>query len=548
MFMFGLIAAGALFAQDMTADTVAEKVEAVDKGAEIVAQAESQAKTIAEEKPSEEFITATDQVKANLKKMNLVTYDRQKKAIIQIGMAEVYIKDPANENDFMTDRSAKAREAYLNAKANIIRTINTEFSAVDRAIQFAQFGDDDVSKLFNEKKASLDAKRDELAKKLKQLDAAEAEALKGVTLNDRFGALLDGIVKKLNNEYAPEKIAEDKKILRDELRAECESLKTDYQLLENEAKSIPSVPPSESSSSVKMLSKMPLLGCSVLTQAESWDQNDKTYTVALAVVWSPKLQENAMALLQGNETAVQNKGAYTPDEWIEQQNLAVMIGPRRFVDKDGHNIYLGIAARDLTGKTMERNAKRQLADAEAIKTVAFSLTGDVETYTEAKQNFKEYDDDVRVSMEKLNTAVSQKCDINLRGCIRLAEKELTHPISKRKTYVSVYYIEPELSKHAAEIMSKAYSDAGIQVKETQYKRGQEAGMQKALENQRKSSNEINKGFTDGKRKVEAEILKPENKLQNPAPAGAPGSKTQDNKNRKSQGGTFSGDAVIDTDF
>ena len=551
MFVFGLIAAGALFAQDMTAGTVVEQVGAADKGAEIVAQAESQAKEIAQQQPSEEFISAKEQVKRNLKRMKLFQgYNREKKAIIQIGLAEVFIKDPANEDDFMTVRSAKFREAYLNAKAEIIRAINTEFSAVDRAVQYAQFGDDDVSKLFNEKRVALDEKREELVKKLKQLDVAEANALKGVTMNDRFKVLLDGVLKKLNEEYAPAQIAEDKKALRDELKAECEALKMDYQALEKEATSIPAVPANETSSNVKMLSKMPLIGCSVLTQAESWDKNDKTYSIALALVWSPKLQENAMELLLGKEVAAADKGKYTPEEWIERQNLAVMIGPRRFIDNQGRNIFVGIAACDLTGSTLARDHKRKIADAEAIKAVAFSLTGDIEAFRETKQNFKEYDDGVRVSMAKLNNAVIAKCDANLRGCMQLDEKEPIYPITERKTYVTVYYIDPELATNTTEILNKAFSNAGIQVKATQYKRGQNEGMKSALENQMKSNVEKNKGFTDGKRNVEIEIQIQDNKAQNTqknAPAGAAGSKVQ-NKNRQSQGGTFTGDQEIDTNF
>ena len=542
------VAASVLSAQEMDATATEAAAGAADQGAEVAAQADAQAAQIAAEAPSEEFVSAEEVVKANLAKMKLATgYDRKRKAIIAVGTAEVMITDPANDNTFMSVRAAKANEAYLNAKAEVIRSINTDFSAMDRALTTAEFGEDDVQKVFAEHRAKLEAKRDELVKKLAQLDKAEAEALRGVTMTDRFGAILEGIAKRLDEKFNKAEILAQKKAVRDQLKAECDEMLADYKVLEEQAKKIPAVPSTEVSSSVKMLSKMPLLGSSVLTQAESWDKTEKVYSISIAVVWSPKLQENAVALVTGEAVPSSKKGQFTPQEWVAQQNLTTMIGPRRFTDNEGNNIFVGIAAADLTGKVKDRKAKKMLADTAARKAVAFSLAGDLEAFREASQNYKEYDDDLRTSVEKLRDVVGQKCDINLQGCLPLCSKEVTHPITGRKTYVTAYYIEPVLAKDATDLMKKSYAGAIRQTKATQYRRGQHAGMEKSLDNQRKSTAEYSKGVADGAQGVAAEVQKQQRQQKKAVSAGAAGSKRQA-PNGQSQGGTFSGDATIDTDF
>jgi hypothetical protein len=545
------VTASVLSAQEMGATVTETAAGAADQGAEIAAQADAQAAQLAAEAPSEEFVSAEEVVNKNLAKMKLAPgYDRKRKAIIAIGTAEVLIKDPANDNTFMAVRAAKANEAYLNAKAEVIRSINTDFSAMDRVLTTAEFGEDDVQKAFAERRADFEAKREELAKKLAQLDKAEASAFRGVTMTDRFGAVIEGVAKKLDDKFNSAEIAAQKKAVRDQLKAECAELLAEYKVLEEEAKKIPAVPSTEVSSSVKMLSKMPLLGSSVLTQAESWDKTEKIYSVSIAVVWSPKLQENAVALVTGEAVPSSKKGQFTPQEWVAKQDLTTMIGPRRFTDNEGNNIFVGIATADLTGKVKDRKAKKMLADTAARKAVAFSLAGDFEAYREASSNYKEYDDDLRTSVEKLRDVVGQKCDINLQGCLPLCHKEVKHPITGRKTYVTAYYIEPALAKDAMDLLKKSYAGAIRQTKATQYRRGQHAGMEKSLDNQRKSTMEFSKGVADGARGVSQEVQRQQNEAKQQkksVSAGASGSKRQE-PTGQSQGGSFSGDATIDTDF
>jgi len=546
------LAASVLSAQEMGVTATEVAAGPADQGAEVAAQADAQAAQLAAEAPAEEFVSAEELVEKNLEKMGLHEgYDSKRRAIIAIGTVKVPIADPANDDAFMAIRSGKATEAYIEAQRQVIEAINTEMSAMDRALTISEYGNDEPLKAFAASRNALEAKRAALAEKLEQLDKAEAEALRGVTMTDRFGAILEGIAKKLDENFNAEEIVEQKKAVRDQLKAECDEMLADYKALEDMAKKIPAVPRNELQSTMKMKSEMPLLGSSVLTQAEAWDKAEKTYQMSMAIVWSPKLQENAVSLMTGDARPSSKPGPFTPQEWIAAQNIATMIGPRRFTDSSGNNIFVGIAACDLTGQVTAEKAKKRMTDMEARKAVAFSLAGDIVSYSEATKNVKEYNDDIKSQAGKLRDVVARQLDINLQGCLRLKHKEIRHPISGRKTYVSVFYIDPSLSKDATELLKKSYAGAIRQTKAIQYRRGQHSGMERTLDHQRKSTVEFRKGAVDGAQGVVNEVQRQHGAAkpqpQKPVSAGAAGSKRQA-PSGQSQGGTFSGDATIDTDF
>ena len=549
--------AGAVMAQDMVEEakspqTVTEQMDP-DKGPQIVRESEEKQAEVkeAEEKQaeSEKFIPANEAVRLMLKKqLNLREgYDRSKKSIIVIGEAAIKMKDPSSDKMFMNTRALKAMEAYLNAKAEIVRSINNDVKGVDRVACQNEFGEDKVEKVVEERKAAFEAKKAELAKKLAVLDEKEADALAGVTVSDRFNALLDGIIKKIDGEYSKDQIAGEKKAAYESMKAECAALMDEYKQLEKAAKALPKYPKNEVGYDAVMISKMPILGAAVLLQSESWDKDEKVYEVAMAVVWSPKLQAKALNLIMGNTAPTDPKGKFSVDDWIDSQYLPAMIGPRRITDKDGYCVFLGIGAEDISGSVIDRKAKKALADTDAILAVSRSLYSDIESYREAKRNLKEYMDDVNTSKAKLAEVVSSKTDTNLKGCSRLTAMECEHPITGRRTYVSVYYIDPELNKAAAEIMKKAYADAGLAEKATQYARGVHAGHQKALDNVRKSKEEFNRGVRDGSKAVDDEMKRTQSSKAKAGSLGGEGSR-KPASTKKSKGGTFSGDSNVDTNF
>ena len=496
--------AGGLMAQDAAAALAAQ----ADAAAKLAVDAAAAAPLLPGV-PSGDAKSAEDAVNANLAKLGVgVGYDRKLQAVITIGTVLVSVKDPANDKDFMLVRAAKANEAYLNAKAAIIKAIYTNFSAVDRLTTLSQTGANISTAEYDTKRKELEARRAALADKLAQLDQAEAAALKGVTLGDRFNAVLEGLAKKLDTQFSAEKVAADKRALRDGLKAECEALKAECADLEKQAGELtPPEPENAVESTVKELSKMPLLGSSVLTQAESWDEKTAIYSVSMALVWSPKMQESAVALCTNEAVPALKKGRFTPQEWAARQNFATMIGPRRFTDSEGNNIFVGISAVDLTGPVVKMAAKKKFAEAFARKSVAFSLAGDLESFTEASQNLKEYDDDKRTAVAKIADRVTAQCDLALQGCTQLAVRTVKHPITGRDTYVAAYYVDPLLAKDAGKLRKEAYAGAMRQVEATNKLRAEQRAYEARLKQERENQAKAAAAAAEAKRKLDAEVAR-----------------------------------------
>lgn len=468
-----LAAVGSLSAQELS-EAAAQANE--DNGAAVIAKAEEKAPEMTAE-PSEEFVSAEDRVRSNLEKAGVSEgADPEKKAIIQIGVASVLVKNPATDNAFGIVREQTANIAYMNAKAEVIKAINSEFSAVDRVSLMVSESMDENAKKVADAQDAVQAKRKELVDTLAKYNEADATAVKEVMINDHFNSFLDAVNKKVDTDYSPEAIAAKKKISVDAAKAESAALKEkvqtlsdEYKKLEAAAAAIPKDPAMESASTAQVMSKMPLLGSSILTMAESWNKDTQEYQVACAVVWSPKLQACATKMLTGNFSGQGKPGKYSKDAWVKAQDWRWMIGTRRFADDKGRNIFVGISSVELTGSMVSQNGKKKLADTMARKNVAMALLSDMETFTEASQNMKIYADDSKSAAQKLSENTTSKVQANLRGCMRLTSKTVTNPISGKKMYVVAYYIDPTVSAEAGDILKNSYNDA---IKSSKYAKRQ----------------------------------------------------------------------------
>ena len=518
-------------AAPVAGDTVTEKLN-TDGGEQIVrvATSEQVAPKIAEDekkaaddvtaaaKGEKAFVSAEEIVKSTLRKeLHLDTkYYPDRKAMVVVGIAEVKISDPANDKQFISIRNIKATEAFLDAKAQIIRAISQRIETFDCAATAVEDTDEKNLRpeevVFKKNLEEFKKKSAVLAKKLAVLDAKEAEALNGVTLNDQFGAILTGIAKKLDAAFDPSSISAEKIRVRDEVKAECASLEKELEVLKAECAKLPKRPNNELESRTKLTSSMPLLGATVLTQAESWDKTDGTYQVALGVVWSRKLQDVAKRTGCGDFEAGQKKGEYSLTKWMSMQDFRCMLGPRKMTDNEGRTIYLGIAAADMMGTVASRKGKRRLAQVDAQNFVVFSLFGDVAAYTETSRKYKEFgNEETGEEFQKLNETlrdvVSQNFAGDIQGSMPLSEfaGEVIHPISGRKIYVVPYYLDPSLAKDSVGHMLESYNAAAMVDKAGQFRAGREDGMKAELNAVRESKEVYNEGVKTGRRELKDRI-------------------------------------------
>ena len=518
---------------------------AEDQGAAIAAQAqgESSAVTI----PPEQFVFAKKKVEDTLATLGLSPgYSAEKKCTIVIGVAELYEPHLDTLKDFQAKRSAKALEAYINAKSEIIRSVFTDFKAEERlSTGDAQQSEEETA--VAKKIAEAQDKVDAFAEK------AGKPELEGADIDGDLVANLKELVFEPpapatdTQEPAPDAQEPASTAPQENpLAAERDALVAEITALLKEAGNLPKPVIGSSESKTTLLSSMPLLGATVLTQAESWNRTTGDYQIAMAVLWSPKLQNEAKALASGNPLPADKPGKLSAKEWVAKQDLLAMVGPRRFVDKDGNAIVVGIASRDITGLHGQKvTIERQKADTDAINRLATSLMCDLETFRELQQNFTEYDDASSDVMEKLANKIQSRTAFVLQGVLPLSSKEGFHPLSGRNTYATAYYLDPYLSKDAMERMKSLYADAIGVENASQYRRGQHAGMESKLEEARNSTEKFEEGKAEAAADVEARVKRDEAKIKVEGAQGSSGPKQV-----SGQGGVVSGDNLdtIDLDF
>ena len=492
---------------------VAAAAVAEDGGEAIVAQAEAKAAEVAAQ-PDDPNESALNKVNADLDTMGINHgYDSAKKAIVQVAQANMEIADPANDSEFMLKREQIGNYALLQAKADIIRAIYTEFSAVDRALTKYDDETNDNAEKFRAAKEAVELKRAELAEEIGKYNSADGQAVANVTLNDRFGTFVGEVINKIDQSYVSNALAVAKSAdaaaataAAVALKEKAKQLLAEYKVLEDAANLLPKEPVLEAESAASMLSRMPIFGATVLTQAESWDAETKQYAVAVAVVWSPKLQACALKVGTGDFSASGKPGTFSKLEWVKAQDWRSMIGTRRFTDNKGNNYFVGIGAVD-PGLGVQANAKRMLAETLARKNVAMALIGDLATQREVTQNLKVYADQSTATKQRLVDSISAKVDLHLKGCMSLAKKEVFHPITGRRIYVCAYYIDPALAKEAGETMKKMFADAGLVAQHTNKQRGVVEGAARAYEDVKNDASARAAGQAEGALSVNSEIIR-----------------------------------------
>ena len=517
-----------------------------DAGLETIvkAQEEQPSAVPAPDPKTEDFKSAWDVVDEIFKEDGIET-DGETSLIAVIGTARTKLTDPSSRDDFSTVRDMTYLRAYLNAKASIIKAIDTDFEAFDRAALTTKRPDSPEEAAWAAKKAELETKREQLAKQLAILDAKEAAALEGVTVKDQFGKLLDGLIKKVDASYDAGEIAAEKKADYEAFKAQCNALEAEFNALREEAEKLPKFPKNETSSDIKMLSKMPLVGASIYCQSESWDPSTGAYQIALGCVWSPKLQDQAEKTMTTGSFDAGTKGDQTAKEWYREQDLSAMVGARRIVDDRGRILYIGVGTAVEPDDPSDIEAAEAFAETEAIHSIAMSLLGDMETYREVHQNFREYEGGTSAATRNLAQSTTQKIKANLSGCVSLGTKTVKNTISGKRMIVNVMFLDPSLAKNAAELMKQSYAAAEAIDRANKYKAGLHAGMEQSYENAKRDPTAFNQGKAAGKKAVDDEVAK-----KPPASAAAPGisnkssgsgSGSAQEEKIAPQGGSFSGD-------
>ena len=445
-----------LNAQDMPAP-----VEVNDPGVEAIVDAQNNPPKIEVAK------TAEQQVLAFMKKRKYKEeWDEDKERYFVIGESSFDSKSPSADASFLVKREVAVKRAILQAKTEIIQFVATEMSAEDRLFTPGT----DIEKEFaaerNEAEKQLIAQKEIVRKLLIKNNMAEAKALEGVTWEDRFKALMDAAIKKLDSKFNKKEIEAKNKARYAKAKANYMAATYKMNALIAKVKKMNGSLQEKFKSSIETMAKMPLFGATVIMQAESWNSKDKRYEVALLVCWSIKLERAANAIMTGktNYKVAVKGNKLSIHEWLDKQNLAVMSGPRQYLDADGNRWFIGISGRALSSSSSKRRKAKNLSKMYARQMAVFSLYGDVKAQEKAEQIMEtrnsgkgadsEESDETKVKESFANDLSQSISKISIRGMQKLGSKTAIHPLSGHEVYVTVYGINPSAAASALGIEAR----------------------------------------------------------------------------------------------
>ena len=171
-----------------------------------------------------------------------------------------------------------------------------------------------------------------------------------------------------------------------------------------------------------------LAGAIVVESAESWG-NGK-YEIAVAAVVAEKLTRDITDRIAGKTVENGKPGKYTLGEWLDAQNLSIMLGPRTFVDNTGVRHYLGIGAADAEAATdAALKIAQTKAQAKAAKFAAFSFPTRIHSKITVRQ--------VAAGDEDLEEEYTEEPEAEPREVRIVLQTEAVHPLSGRKMSVVV---------------------------------------------------------------------------------------------------------------
>ena len=201
---------------------------------------------------------------------------------------------------------------------------------------------------------------------------------------------------------------------------------------------------------------MPLFGANCIVQKESFRGGE--YMVAVAMVWSRKLQESGFATLMGKPHK-EIPGKATLDDWLDgiaKEDIACMIGSRNYVDKNGNRNFFGIASGE-----DERKSDRIALEAAAKRHALFAMFADVDSYSYVKEQMAIHDGKLPDAVKKdvLQNVGQRIQGLNVEGLGIQWETTAVQPFAGKEVTVVVAAIDPELAKVARGIFRDCFAKA-----------------------------------------------------------------------------------------
>ena len=427
---------------------------------------------------------------------------------IFIAVGTAYIEHKKFRKGFQLKRRLLVSEALLNAKQDFIEFMRTKMSAKDVITQPETPFTTEFDELVESTEMQVMDAFDNYVSALAKVDAASAQKIENIeyALIAKEGII--GAIKKelpdLDTGAIRKKVEKaDAKIAKDLSDARIELNKSEQALnkVKAELKKIKGKLLKENTSVVETISEMNVVGLFPIANFESWDGNQ--YQTTIICIWSTKEEKRARAIFAGKNFKVEPSNLSLND-YLERQDWSSAQGMRKFTDNEGNFWLLSISSAMIKGSSgSAMNRTIGLAQNNAKKQLVYSLYSDAKSKEKAKEKMQELageDEntvDVQTASNFSKELIQAFQDLEIQGNSEVFDTEAIHPISGQKIYVSIYGISTE-SVAKAKLMELSQARATMFMDRTNQKsKGVKAGINKAIDDNKKDPTSFNQGLKQG---------------------------------------------------
>jgi len=418
-------------------------------------------------------------------------------------------------SDIFTLKNEAVNKAILNAKANIIKTINTTITAeqiaftpiygmsidekIDRQAQ-------DLRNRFN----TLLAETQILGEEYTQLTNAvmtssNDENLMGLTTEDRAASFFDAVIKKLDESYDPATATEEKKQKIESLKRSLNDKRIEFfnssnQLVDLQKDLDLAKERAKSQTTVETLSQMPLYGASMVKHIECYDAEERSMYVMVKMIWTPKLHEEARAVLLNEEIELE-KGDESFEDHIYGLDLTQLLGSYRYIDDQGTPWFYSIRSADATKGNS--GAIQDFTNTLASGQVALALQAEVYTHAIANASVSSAEQSrSSVTAEQFQQEQTQIVK-DLKLNINIARSSVvTSPITNAPSRVSIAAVNLKAAHDAPQVMADLYATLKEVNSEMSYRQGLIQGMRDEAETTRNDPTALAEGYAEGRESVD----------------------------------------------
>ena len=420
-----------------------------DAGPQIVVENQKRAPAVKAQK-----IDANQAVEKALTERGLIQgYDPERGSIIQIGQAMDNMDDPSAP-DFTIRRELLVRQAELDAKIQIASLVRKTFNGSTRVNTPGTSERENFRQRFAPQIAAAEEQKAKVAELLHALDSAEGNMLAGITVDSEWLKTMPEVIRRLEAKYGKSDIAVEKQQQYIQVKAAYDQAKALLEDLKQKQDAL--YPRKEGESVAESYAEMRLCGAVDLVQSESW--NGKLFKVAVAVVWSPKLQERALTTRGCGMPVGGKPGEKSLAAWLQDQadngELALLVGSRQYIDDKGRQYVLGFSATEVPSDATDYEDAIARTDLLAQQAVGFYLFSEGNGSQKAKMSMKKF----KGRSAELASAVSGSMvqampkDMEIRGLGKVFSTTCRHELSGKEIYVSVAAVDSVLAGKSSEIL------------------------------------------------------------------------------------------------